>query len=166
MESQEAPAEEPKFIILEHKGGKKGDRPVALVGKGITFDSGGISLKPAARMEDMKYDMMGAATVIGAMQAVADLKVPLNITGFIATTENMPGGRAQKPGDIARSASGKTVEIINTDAEGRLILADTLEYAQKQRSSGDYRFCNPDWGGSRCSRNGNERNYGKSCGFD
>lgn len=125
-------SEEPKFIILEHRGGKKGDKPVALVGKGITFDSGGISLKPAARMEDMKYDMMGAATVIGTMQAAADLKLPVNIIGLVATTENMPGGRAQKPGDIARSSNGKTVEIINTDAEGRLILADTLEYAQKQ----------------------------------
>lgn len=124
--------EEPKFIVLEHRGGKKGDRPVALVGKGITFDSGGISLKPAGRMEDMKYDMMGAATVIGTMQAVADLELPLNVIAFVAATENMPGGRAQKPGDVQRSASGKTVEIINTDAEGRLVLADALEYAQKR----------------------------------
>lgn len=125
-------SEEPKFIVLEHRGGKKADRHVALVGKGITFDSGGISLKPAARMEDMKYDMMGAATVIGTMQAVADLDLPINIIGYVATTENMPGGRAQKPGDVATSSCGKTVEIINTDAEGRLILADTLEYAQKR----------------------------------
>jgi leucyl aminopeptidase len=123
-------AEEPKFIILEHRGGKKADRPIALVGKGITFDTGGISIKPAARMEDMKYDMMGAATVIGICQAVAALRVPCNIIGFIPTCENMPDGKAQKPGDVAKSITGKTVEIINTDAEGRLILADALEFAQ------------------------------------
>lgn len=123
--------EEPKLIILEHRGGKKNDRPVALVGKGITFDSGGISLKPSNAMEDMKYDMMGAAAVAGMMQAVAALKLPLNVVGLIAAAENMPGGRAQKPGDVARSMSGKSVEIINTDAEGRLILADALEYVQK-----------------------------------
>jgi len=125
-------AEDPRFIVLEHRGGKKTDKHIALVGKGITFDSGGISLKPAQRMEDMKYDMMGAAAVAGIMQAVANLKLPLNITGYIATTENMPGGRAQKPGDVARSSNGKTVEIINTDAEGRLILADALEYVQRR----------------------------------
>lgn len=123
--------EEPTFIILEHRGGKKADRPIALVGKGVTFDSGGISLKPAGRMEDMKYDMMGAAAVAGILQAAADLALPLNIKGFIAATENMPDGGAQKPGDVVKSLSGKTVEIINTDAEGRLILADALEYAQK-----------------------------------
>ncbi len=123
--------EEPKFIIVEYKGGKKSDKPIALVGKGITFDSGGISLKPAAQMEDMKYDMMGAAAVAGTMQAIADLKLPVNVTGYIATCENEPGGRAQKPGDVQKSISGKSVEIINTDAEGRLILADALEYAQK-----------------------------------
>jgi leucyl aminopeptidase len=123
--------EDPRFIILEHRGGKKGDRPIALVGKGITFDSGGISLKPALRMEEMKYDMMGAATVAGVAQAVAELDLPVNLMCFIATCENMPDGRAQKPGDVARSLSGKTVEIINTDAEGRLILGDALEYAQK-----------------------------------
>lgn len=123
--------EEPKFVIFEYHGGKKADRPVALVGKGVTFDSGGISLKPASQMEDMKYDMMGAATVVGVCQAVAALKLPINLVGLVAATENMPGGSAQKPGDVARSLSGKTVEITNTDAEGRLILADTLEYAQK-----------------------------------
>lgn len=123
--------EEPRFIILEYKGAKKTDRPLVLVGKGITFDSGGISLKPAARMEDMKYDMMGAATVLGAMQAIAELSPNINVTGIVATCENMPSGNAQKPGDVAKSATGKTVEIINTDAEGRLILADALEYAQK-----------------------------------
>ena len=99
--------------------------------RGITFDSGGISLKPALRMEDMKYDMMGAAAVAGIAEAVAELDLPVNLICFIATCENMPDGRAQKPGDIARSISGKTVEIINTDAEGRLILGDALEYAQK-----------------------------------
>lgn len=124
-------AEDPRFIILEHKGGKKGDAHVALVGKGVTFDSGGISLKPAHQMEDMKYDMMGAGAVLGVMQAIADLDLPINVTGYVAATENLPGGRAQKPGDVMRSVSGKTVEIINTDAEGRLILADALEYAQK-----------------------------------
>lgn len=127
-------AEEPKLIVLEHQGGKKTDKPVALIGKGVTFDSGGISLKPAANMEDMKYDMMGAAAVAGILEAVAALELPLNVVGFIGATENMPGGRAQKPGDVARSLSGKTVEIINTDAEGRLVLADTLEYAQKHYS--------------------------------
>ncbi len=123
--------EEPRVIIVEYKGGKKTDKHVALVGKGITFDSGGISLKPADRMEDMKYDMMGAAAVAGTMQAIADLKLPINVTGYIAACENLPGGKAQKPGDVQRSMSGKTVEIINTDAEGRLVLADVLEYAQK-----------------------------------
>lgn len=123
--------EEPKIIILEHKGTKKA-RPVALVGKGITFDSGGISLKPAARMEDMKYDMMGAAAVAGIMMAVSKLQVAQPVIAYIAASENLPGGKAQKPGDVMKSSSGKTVEIINTDAEGRLILADALEYAQKQ----------------------------------
>lgn len=123
--------EEPKFIILEHRGGRKTERPIALVGKGITFDSGGISIKPSARMEEMKYDMMGGAAVAGICQAAAAFKVPHNIVGFIAAAENLPGGRAQKPGDVARSMTGKTVEITNTDAEGRLILADALEYAQK-----------------------------------
>ncbi len=123
--------EEPRFIVLEHNGGKKSEAPIALVGKGVTFDSGGISIKPAGAMEEMKYDMMGAATVLAVMHAVAKLKLPINIVGFIAAAENMPGGRAQKPGDVATSMSGKTVEITNTDAEGRLILADALEYAQK-----------------------------------
>ncbi len=123
--------EEPRFIVMEHNGGKKSEAPVALVGKGITFDSGGISIKPAGQMEEMKYDMMGSATVIAVMQAAARLKLPINIVGFVAAAENMPGGRAQKPGDVATSMSGKTVEITNTDAEGRLVLADALEYAQK-----------------------------------
>ncbi len=125
--------EEPKLIVLDYKGGKKADRPIALVGKGVTFDSGGISIKPAAKMEEMKYDMMGAGAVVGIMQAIASLKLPVNVTGYIAATENMPGGRAQKPGDIQVSMTGKTVEIVNTDAEGRLVLADTIEYAQKDK---------------------------------
>ncbi|MBI1861867.1 MAG: leucyl aminopeptidase [Deltaproteobacteria bacterium] len=124
--------EEPKLIQMEYQGGKKGDRPIVLIGKGVTFDSGGISLKPAARMEDMKYDMMGAAAVIGAMQAIAGLKPSVNVLGIVVATENLPDAKAQKPGDVAVSMSGKTVEIINTDAEGRLILADALEYAQKR----------------------------------
>ncbi len=123
--------EEPKLIILEHRGGKKTDKPIALVGKGVTFDTGGISLKPSAAMEDMKYDMMGAAVVAGIMHAIGALNLPLNVVGLIGATENMPGGRAQKPGDVARSMSGKSVEIINTDAEGRLVLADVIEYTQK-----------------------------------
>ncbi|MCB0403728.1 MAG: leucyl aminopeptidase [Bdellovibrionales bacterium] len=126
-------AEEPRFIVLEYKGGKKGDPPIALVGKGITFDTGGISIKPALKMEEMKYDMMGSATVAGTLMAVAKLKLPVNVTGYIAAAENMPGGNAQKPGDIATSITGKTVEVINTDAEGRLALADAIEYAQKDK---------------------------------
>lgn len=124
--------EEPRFITLRYQGGKKSDRPIALVGKGVTFDSGGISLKPATKMEEMKYDMMGSATVLGICQAAAQLKLPINLLGVVAACENMPGGNAQKPGDVAISRSGKSVEIINTDAEGRLILADALEWAQEQ----------------------------------
>lgn len=124
-------AEDPRLIVLEHNGGKKSEAPIAIIGKGITFDSGGISIKPAGQMEEMKYDMMGAATVIAVMQAVSKLKLPINLVGIVAAAENMPGGKAQKPGDVMTSMSGKTVEITNTDAEGRLILADALEYAQK-----------------------------------
>jgi len=125
-------AEEPQVIVMEYRGGRKTDLPIALLGKGVTFDSGGISIKPSDRMEEMKYDMMGAATVAGIMQACATLKLPVNVIGYIGAVENMPGGKAQKPGDIQRSISGKTVEITNTDAEGRLVLADLIEYAQKQ----------------------------------
>jgi leucyl aminopeptidase len=125
-------AEEPQVVILEHRGGRKTDRPIALIGKGVTFDSGGISIKPSDRMEEMKFDMMGAATVAAIMQACATLKLPVNVIGYMGAVENMPGGKAQKPGDIQRSVSGKTVEITNTDAEGRLVLADLIEYAQKQ----------------------------------
>jgi leucyl aminopeptidase len=121
--------EPPKFIVLHYTGGKKGDKPVVLVGKGITFDSGGISLKPAAEMDEMKYDMCGAASVLGALQAAAELRLTLNVVGIIPTCENLPNGRANKPGDIVTSLSGQTIEILNTDAEGRLILCDALTYA-------------------------------------
>src|SRR5690606_19015931 len=121
--------EEPRFIVLEFWGGSTDDRPLVLVGKGVTFDSGGISIKPAQNMEDMKYDMSGAAAVLGAVSAVATLGLPVNLVGLIAATENLPSGRALKPGDVIRTLAGKTVEVINTDAEGRLILADALAYA-------------------------------------
>jgi leucyl aminopeptidase len=123
--------EEPKFIILEYSGGKKSAAPIVLVGKGLTFDSGGISIKPSDKMEEMKSDMSGGAAVMGVIMAAADLHLPLNIIGFIPATENMPGGTAYKPGDILKSYSGKTIEVLNTDAEGRLILADALAYASE-----------------------------------
>ncbi len=124
-------AEPPRFIVLEYRGARRGAAPVALVGKGITFDSGGISLKDANAMDEMKFDMCGAATVLGAMDLAARLKLRLNLVGLVATCENMPGGRAIKPGDIVTSAAGQTVEILNTDAEGRLILCDALNYARR-----------------------------------
>ncbi len=123
--------EPPKFIVLQHKGGGRKDKPVVLVGKGITFDSGGISLKPGADMDEMKYDMSGAASVLGTLKAAAMLNLPLNVVGLIPTCENMPNGRANKPGDIVTSMSGQTIEILNTDAEGRLILCDALTYAER-----------------------------------
>ncbi len=121
----------PKFIIIQHKGGSKKDKPVVLVGKGITFDAGGISLKPAGEMDEMKYDMSGAASVLATMQAVAELKLPLNVVALIPTCENLPDGAANKPGDIVTSMSGQTIEVLNTDAEGRLILCDALTYAER-----------------------------------
>jgi leucyl aminopeptidase len=121
----------PKLIVMQHNGGKKGDKPVALVGKGITFDAGGISLKPAAEMDEMKYDMCGAASVLGAFRAAAELKLPINLVGIIPTCENLPDGDANKPGDIVTSMSGQTIEILNTDAEGRLILCDALTYVER-----------------------------------
>lgn len=123
--------EPPKFIILRYERGGKDDKPIVLVGKGITFDSGGISLKPGADMDEMKYDMSGAASVLGAMKAAAMLELPLNIVGLIPACENLPSGRANKPGDIVTSMSGQTIEILNTDAEGRLILCDALTYAER-----------------------------------
>jgi leucyl aminopeptidase len=121
----------PKFIVMHYNGGAKDEKPVVLVGKGITFDAGGISLKPAAEMDEMKYDMCGAASVLGTMQAVAELKLPLNVVGLVPTCENLPSGRANKPGDIVTSMSGLTIEVLNTDAEGRLILCDALTYAER-----------------------------------
>lgn len=118
----------PKLLVIRHDGNSPDVTPIVLIGKGITFDSGGISLKPGANMDEMKYDMSGAASVIGTMHAVAALNLPLNVIGVIPATENMPGGSASKPGDIITSMSGQTVEILNTDAEGRLILCDALTY--------------------------------------
>ncbi len=121
----------PKFIELRYRGAAKGAKPIVLVGKGITFDTGGISLKPAAEMDEMKYDMCGAASVLGTLRAIAELKTELNVVGLIPTTENMPGGHASKPGDVVTSMSGQTIEVLNTDAEGRLILCDALTYAER-----------------------------------
>lgn len=126
-------SEEPKFIILEYSGGRRREAPVVLVGKGITFDTGGICLKPADKMDEMKTDMAGGAAVMATVMVAADLRLPLNIVGLIPATENMPGGSALKPGDILKSYSGKTIEIINTDAEGRLLLADALAYAAEYK---------------------------------
>ncbi len=123
--------EPPKFIVLKHTGGKTKDAPVVLVGKGITFDTGGISLKPGANMDEMKYDMCGAASVLGTFRAIGELGLKMNVVGVIPTCENMPSGRASKPGDIVTSMSGQTIEILNTDAEGRLILCDALTYAER-----------------------------------
>lgn len=121
----------PRFIVLEYKGAKRGAPPVVLVGKGLTFDSGGISLKPSEKMDEMKMDMAGGAAVMAVARAAAQLNLPVNLVCLIPATENMPGGGALKPGDIIKSYSGTTIEIINTDAEGRLILADGLAYAAK-----------------------------------
>ncbi|MDB5774909.1 MAG: leucyl aminopeptidase [Herbaspirillum sp.] len=123
--------EPPKFIVLKHMGGKGKDAPVVLVGKGITFDSGGISLKPGAAMDEMKYDMCGAASVLGTFRAIAEMGLKLNVIGVIPSTENMPSGSATKPGDIVTSMSGQTIEVLNTDAEGRLILCDALTYVER-----------------------------------
>lgn len=123
----------PKFIILEYQGAKKNEAPVVLVGKGLTFDTGGISIKPGQGMDEMKTDMSGGAGMMGAIMAVASLKLPLNVVTLVPATENMPGGSAFKPGDVLKTMSGKTIEILNTDAEGRLILADALTYAEKYK---------------------------------
>lgn len=125
--------EPPQFIIVEYRGGKKSDKPIVIVGKSITFDSGGISLKPGEGMGKMKYDMSGGAITLGVLKAVSMLKLPLNVVGLLPATENMPGGRATRPGDILRSMSGRTIEIISTDAEGRLTLADGLFYATRYK---------------------------------
>jgi len=123
--------QDPKLIAIEYSKGKPGDAPVALVGKGLCFDSGGISIKPAADMEWMKFDMCGAAGVLGAMEAIARLELPINVVGLIGSTTNMPSGEAFKPGDVVQASNGKFIEIINTDAEGRLVLADVLTYAKR-----------------------------------
>jgi leucyl aminopeptidase len=124
-------AEPARLIVLSYLPNADAKETIAIVGKGITFDTGGISLKPADGMEKMKYDMAGGATTIAAMRAIAQLKPAVNVIGIIAACENMPGGRAQRPGDVVRSMAGKTIEVINTDAEGRLVLADALAYALK-----------------------------------
>src|SRR5579883_3471807 len=124
-------AQPPKFIVMTYRGDPSSKELLALVGKGITFDTGGISIKPADRMEEMKYDMSGGAGVIATMRALGKLKPKINVVGIVPATENMPGGRATKPGDIFTAMNGKTIEVINTDAEGRLILADALCYANK-----------------------------------
>jgi leucyl aminopeptidase len=123
--------EPPRFIVLRYQGAGKKEAPTVLVGKGITFDTGGISMKPAPEMDEMKFDMGGAASVLGTFRAIAELKPRLNVVGLIPTCENMPDGRAVKPGDVVTSMSGKTIEILNTDAEGRLILCDALTYAER-----------------------------------
>ncbi len=120
--------QEPYLIVLKYQGGNEADKPIALVGKGVTFDAGGISLKPAEKMDEMKMDMGGAAAVLGTMQAAAKMKLPINLIAVVPAVENMPSGTAIRPGDILTSLSGKTIEVLNTDAEGRLILADALTY--------------------------------------
>ncbi|MBI4050664.1 MAG: leucyl aminopeptidase [Candidatus Doudnabacteria bacterium] len=124
--------EEPKFIVLEYHAEKKAPT-VVLAGKGITFDSGGISIKPSEKMEEMKYDMAGGATVLATIKAACELRLPINLVGLIPATENLPSGKAIKPGDIVRSRAGLTIEVVNTDAEGRMVLADALDYAKKYK---------------------------------
>jgi len=121
----------PKFIVLEYNGTNRKQKPLVLFGKGVTFDTGGISIKPSLDMDQMKFDMCGAASVLGALRAVAELKAKINVVGLVPACENMPSGRATKPGDIVRTMSGQTVEVLNTDAEGRLILCDALTYAER-----------------------------------
>jgi leucyl aminopeptidase len=123
--------QDPKLIAIEYRKGPAGGKPVVIVGKGLCFDSGGISIKPAAGMENMKFDMCGAAGVLGAMEAIARLGLAVNVVGLIGSTTNMPSAEAVKPGDVVTSHLGKTIEIINTDAEGRLVLADVLSYARR-----------------------------------
>ncbi|MEE8343079.1 MAG: leucyl aminopeptidase [Gammaproteobacteria bacterium] len=120
-----------KLIIMNYKGGTKDQKPVVLVGKGITFDSGGISIKPSGAIDEMKFDMCGAASVLGTLNATLELKLPINVIGIIASAENLPDGNASKPGDIVTSMSGQTIEVLNTDAEGRLVLCDALTYSER-----------------------------------
>ena len=128
-------AQPPKLVVLHYTGGKAKDAPVVLVGKGITFDTGGISLKPGDSMDEMKYDMCGAGSVLGTIRAIAEMELKINVVGVIAASENMPGGDATRPGDIVTSMSGQTIEILNTDAEGRLVLCDALTYAERFKPS-------------------------------
>ncbi len=123
--------EPPRLIVIRHQGGPPEQAPIVLVGKGVTFDAGGISIKPSAGMDEMKFDMCGAAAVLGTLRACAELALPVNVIGVVAACENMPGGRAQRPGDVIRSHSGKTIEVLDTDAEGRLLLCDALSYVQQ-----------------------------------
>ena len=125
---------EPKLIVLEHNRGTKNEKPILLVGKAVTFDTGGISLKPGDKMDEMKFDKCGGCTVLGIMKAVSELKLPINVVGIIPSVENMPSGESYRPGDIIKLYNGKTAEILNTDAEGRLILADALAYGEKHYS--------------------------------
>jgi leucyl aminopeptidase len=125
---------EPKLIVLEHHGGLENEKPIVLVGKAVTFDTGGISLKPGEKMDEMKFDKCGGCTVLGIMKAVSELKLSVNVVGIVPSVENMPGGDSYRPGDIIKLYNGKTAEILNTDAEGRLILADALAYGEKQYS--------------------------------
>ncbi|MDX1596722.1 MAG: M17 family peptidase N-terminal domain-containing protein, partial [Nitrosopumilaceae archaeon] len=125
---------EPRLIILEHKQGKSNEKPIVLVGKAVTFDTGGISLKPGEKMDEMKFDKCGGCNVFGIMKAISELMLPMNVIGIIPSVENMPGGESYRPGDIIKLYSGKTAEILNTDAEGRLILADAISYGEKHYS--------------------------------
>ena len=122
---------EPRFIILEYRNGKKGQKPILLVGKAVTFDTGGISLKPGEKMDEMKFDKCGGCTVLGVMKAISELKLPINVVAIVPSVENMPDGESFRPGDIIKLFNGKTAEILNTDAEGRFILADGLGYGIK-----------------------------------
>jgi leucyl aminopeptidase len=127
----QASQQPPRLIVLRYSGAARGKKPLVLVGKGITFDTGGISLKPSGEMDEMKFDMSGAGSVLGTLSALAGMKAPVNVIGVIPTCENMPGGHATRPGDVVTTMSGQTVEILNTDAEGRLILCDALTYAAR-----------------------------------
>ncbi len=120
-----------KLIVVDYRGGKRGEPPIALIGKGITFDTGGISLKPGAAMDEMKFDMCGAAAVLGCAKAVIEARLPINLVAIVAAAENMPSGKASRPGDVVKSLSGQTIEILNTDAEGRLVLCDAITYAAR-----------------------------------
>jgi leucyl aminopeptidase len=123
----------PRLIVVEYSGGKKDDKPVVLIGKGITFDSGGISIKPSQAMDEMKFDMCGAASVLGTMVTIGELQLPINVVAIVPSCENMPDGAANKPGDVVTSMSGQTIEVLNTDAEGRLILCDALTYSERYK---------------------------------